>query len=374
MLSFLDLPGEIRSIIYSNSLIDPRSSREIREDETQFNSRRTYLYPALLQTCRRVYEEAVIYLYAENEFLVDIHPDLGWHAPFQKIHLPPMSSKYFKSIKTLDLRICLGDDPLATDSDLKNTQKHLREFVIGLLTTNIQLPPMRIFLQCAGLHLSHNQRLYQDVLRPLKEVRVRGSFEIIGADFPTNNKTTLQYISDVRSIVLGKGLPEEKIGPVSSRKWEMYQDLMDTVRGFHAALMQIDIHARSVNQEEFQQKLNCVSDILELRHEPDLRQDLERLEKIDMEGALCKLEELYQSVPRYEGWGTNDESEFSEVFTEHMHTLFVRELDFLRDWLFLRPEFHDMEIEGAPTVRTWEKVIHKSEHPPDLSPWGCVEA
>ena len=370
MLSFLDLPGEIRNIIYSNSLTDPRSSREIIEDETQFNPRRMYLCPALLQTCRRLYEEAVQYLYSENEFFVYIHPDLGWYAPFQKIHLPPLSGKHFKSIKSLDIRICLGDDPLATNFNLKNTQKHLREFVMALLTTDIQLPPTRIFLQCADLHLSHNDRFYQDVLSPLKEVRVRGSFGIIGAEPPTTNRKTLQYISDIRSIVLSKGLPEENIGAVPSRKWDMYQDLMDTVRGFRAALLEIYIHARSVNHDEFQRKLDCVSSILELRHAPDLCQDLKRLEKIDMEGALCILEDLYKSVPKYGGWGTNDESGFSVVFAESAHTLFVRELDFLRDWLLLRPEFQKMMPKDSSTVNEWGHVILKNEYPPDLSPWG----
>lgn len=371
-VSFVNLPGEIRNMIYPQVLVDPRSHlQRMQLEKDRSKPRQKALYPAILLTCRKTYEEGLAYLYAENEFLVNIWPDLTWYPNSQ----PPIVHRNFSLTKNLRVRICHNPDGRMTEFDMGQIQSHVRKLCMTLLASNVQLENMRIVVQCAGLHLSHSEKFHRDMFRPLKELRVSGTFEIHGSSRTTTEETTLQYLTDIESIVRGNGLPKEGIPAKTSTTREMYQDLVDTVRGFQGALSQIPRATPPnddfINRHDFNQRLDHISTILDLHHAPKLRDDPEHLAQIDMKEVLSKLEELYNScVPDDMQWGSTDVRDFSEVVTPSAQGLFREELRALRDWLYMRHEFQDMGPEGAPCSSRWENVIAQGEVLPAVGQWG----
>ncbi len=357
-------------MIYPRLLADPQSHSGKTNYEEGHSKPRTTLNTAILRTCRKIYEEGVIYLYTENEFLVNVAPDLAWSPKSQ----PSMSHRYFAFTKNLHIKICRDTDGQTTDCEIQEIQKHLRKICMTLRSSNDRLENMRVTIQCAGLHLSHNEGFHQDVLRPIKELRVSGHFEIKGSSPRTTSKPTLQYLADVESIVRGNGLPEEGIPAKTSTTWQMYQDLLDTVEGFRAALSSTSAFALPIdhflNPQDFNQRLDELSDMLEFDHAPQLREDPKRLAKIDMKGILSKLEELYHSVPEDNDWGFTDVRGFSELTEASVQSRFKGNLRTLRELLYMRPQFQELGPEGTPAGCKWENVIVKPERPLAVRLWA----
>lgn len=371
-ISFVDLPGEIKNLIYPQVLVDPRSHlQRMQVEKDRSKPRPKILYPAILRTCRKTYDEGLAYLYADNEFLVNIWPDLAWYPNSQ----PAIYHRSFNLTKNLRIRICHCPDELLTESDMTQIQSHVRKLCMTLQASKVVLENMRITMQCEGLHLSHNEEFHRDIFRPLKELRVSGTFKIHGSSHATTEESTLQYLADIESIVRGQGLPKEGIPAETSTTREMYQDLMDTVTGFRRALAQIPNATPSIDdfisRHDFNQRLEHISTLLELHHAPKLRDDPERLAQIDMKEVLFKLEELYHScVPNDMQWGSTDVSHFSEVVTPSVRSLLRGKLTALRDWLYMRHEFQDMGPEGAPCGSKWENAIVEDEGPLAVGEWG----
>ena len=359
--SFLDLPGEIRNQIYTLLLTDPRTSSQITHDFKPPHRRQKYLCPAFLRTCRQIYNESVKYLYACNEFLVSISPEMGCLPTFKGAGLPPLSHPRLGLIKRLGLRIYHDFSGLRAEDECQKLETHLRSLVMGLLAKPVRLAEMVLILGCGDLRLSHNSRLPLDLLRPLKELRVSGKFEITRQSKDFTDERSMRYLGDVESIVRGAGCAELDIpvGEVSTR-WEMYRDLVDTVRGFRGAAMNVEdeeVELRMlIAHAKFWEKLSRISDMLGLRQAPPNREDVERLEKIDMPAVLGALEEAWNSIPVFEDWGTTDERDFEEVAWVGAHEGFKKELGYWRDLLYLRQEFQDMGPEGTPAVRRWVDV------------------
>ncbi len=372
-VSFLSLPGEVRNMIYPQVLVDPRSHlQRMQLEKDRSKPRQKALYPAILSTCRKTYEEGLAYLYAQNEFLVNIWPDLTWYPNSQ----PPIFHRNFSLTRNLHVEICQNPDESMTEFDMRQIQSHVRRLCMTLLASNVLLENMRITIPCAGLHLSHNEKFHRDIFRPLKELRVSGTFEIHSSSQITTEETTMQYLADIESIVRGNGLPKERVPTKTSTMREMYQDLVDTVNGFRRALSQTP-GANSpiddfIGRQEFNQRLDHISAILELHHAPKPHDNPARLAQIDMKEVLLALEELYNScVPNNTQWGSKDIRDFSEIVTPSVRSLFEGELTALRDWLYMRHEFQDMGPEGAPCGSKWENVVAEAEVPLAVGQWGA---
>ena len=71
LFRFLDLPFEIRETIYEYCLVSNRMLPLAILSDNADRLCRTALAPAILSTCRQVYEEAVVKLYALNTFYID---------------------------------------------------------------------------------------------------------------------------------------------------------------------------------------------------------------------------------------------------------------------------------------------------------------
>ncbi|CZT17757.1 uncharacterized protein RCC_03594 [Ramularia collo-cygni] len=64
---FMDLPAEMRNLVYEHLLIIPYD-----EDPSQFGG---HCHPAILSTCREIHDEATDLLYTENEIKMFVHAD-----------------------------------------------------------------------------------------------------------------------------------------------------------------------------------------------------------------------------------------------------------------------------------------------------------
>lgn len=82
MLSFLDLPGEIRNQIYSQLLIlPPLSVPRLPND---------FLHPKIIATCHKIYLEARMILYGSNTFMA--HHNLLSGLPKLRVYMGSISS------------------------------------------------------------------------------------------------------------------------------------------------------------------------------------------------------------------------------------------------------------------------------------------
>lgn len=103
MISFTDLPGEIRNKIYNHLLILPAlSTPRLLGDPP--------LYPQILSTCRQVHVEARQILYGCNTFLA--HPNLLGGMPRLRLYYNTIHCRSLISlIQRFHIRVRLDCDP-----------------------------------------------------------------------------------------------------------------------------------------------------------------------------------------------------------------------------------------------------------------------
>ena len=103
MLSFLDLPGEIRNQIYSELLIIPDlSTPRLLGDPP--------LYPQILEVCRKVHDESKQFLYGKNIYLA--HPNLLTGLPRLRLYYDTIRCKHLIDlIRRYQIRVRLDCDP-----------------------------------------------------------------------------------------------------------------------------------------------------------------------------------------------------------------------------------------------------------------------
>ncbi|KAM0715427.1 hypothetical protein Q7P37_008925 [Cladosporium fusiforme] len=88
MISFLELPRELRDWVYDECFIATRaiSLQNLNSSPRTPTSQRLGLVPNLLASCRQIYEEGITKLYGENLYFVDLvsswrfSPSLQWYS------------------------------------------------------------------------------------------------------------------------------------------------------------------------------------------------------------------------------------------------------------------------------------------------------
>ena len=124
-LSFLDLPGEIRNQIYLQLLVLrllPAISRRRRLGDGP-------IYPQILMTCHKVYEEAKQILYGCNTFLA--HHNLLIDLPRLRLYYDAITSPTLITlIKRYHIRIRLDNDPNFISAKATEAFTSVEEFTI----------------------------------------------------------------------------------------------------------------------------------------------------------------------------------------------------------------------------------------------------
>ena len=128
MLSFLDLPGEIRNQIYLELLIVP----DLATPLLQFGSHP--IYPRILEVCQKVHDEAKEILYGINTFLA--HPNLLTGLPRLRLHYDTISSESIISlIRRYHIRVRLDCDPNFTAIKVIDAFTDIEELSIEVFQT-----------------------------------------------------------------------------------------------------------------------------------------------------------------------------------------------------------------------------------------------
>ena len=248
---------------------------------------------------------------------------------------------------------------------------------MDLLAQKVQLEELSVVFRFGAIRILLSNQCF-DLLAPLKELRVSGSFQITGLSRDCADNETMLYLRNIESIVRGAGCIALHVpaGEVSKR-WEMYRDLTEIVRSFYAATKIAPYpvtEIRDVLPELIATvQLRKAWEALGLGEKLLGRSAEEQLEKIDMRGVLVALEETWKSVPEAEGWGSGDCRDFVEAVVRDSFADSKRELDFWRDFLYMRQDFQEMEVEGTPNVRAWLDVEVVAYAEPEICQWGDVE-
>ncbi|KAH6723847.1 hypothetical protein BKA61DRAFT_587242 [Leptodontidium sp. MPI-SDFR-AT-0119] len=154
LISFTDLPGEIRNQIYNHLLILPAlSTPRLLGDPP--------LYPEILSVCRRVHGEAKHILYGCNTFLA--HPGLLGEMPrlrlyYDTIHAPNLISL----IQRFHIRVRLDCDPNFS------AEKAARSF------TGVEELSIEVFQAQFGSSDYEVLKLFEGI-RGVKRARIYGS-------------------------------------------------------------------------------------------------------------------------------------------------------------------------------------------------------
>jgi hypothetical protein len=121
-LSFLDLPGEIRNQIYLQLLVLPAISLPRKLGDGP-------IYPQILKTCHKVYEEAKQILYGRNTFLA--HHNLLIDLPRLRLYYDAITSPTLITlIKRYHIRIRLDNDPNFISAKATEAFTSVEEFTI----------------------------------------------------------------------------------------------------------------------------------------------------------------------------------------------------------------------------------------------------
>ena len=276
-------------------------------------------------------------------------------------------------IKKLRLRIHDDTDSHVMDQHYQGIQKSLRDICMTLLERGVQLEDLTVDVQYGYLHASHDNTLFGDVLGPLKELRISGAFRI--DEWHHRDEETIRYIADMEKIATGKGLADEHTTTVSTQ-WHMYQDLIETVRRFRAALSMVGPLHDNINWAIDTDYLwNELDHIAEASHLLDTgnnfmyRANPEYLEEPYIPAVLTALTELLSTIPI--DW---EDTMSVRVVRGHdltyydVLTLFQEEMTAVMDWLYLRPQLKQMAHDaGLKRSNWWASTENSRLYERDLS-------
>ncbi|MCJ1238464.1 hypothetical protein MMC14_006453 [Varicellaria rhodocarpa] len=161
-LSFLDLPSEIRNVIYQLLLTH---DTPIQAYTFQNLSPREHtclnLHPAMLLLCHKIHDEASSILYGCNRF--QAHPSWLTDVTFAVYpNRPIMSTRYIAFIRRFHLRVRLDCDPFYTPAKLAEAFSGLDELEVEVFQTSFGASDYRV-LECFS------------VVRGVKRAKVHGS-------------------------------------------------------------------------------------------------------------------------------------------------------------------------------------------------------
>ncbi|KAH8599962.1 hypothetical protein B0O99DRAFT_611473 [Bisporella sp. PMI_857] len=156
MLSFLDLPGEIRNQIYHQLLIVPDlSTPRLLGDPP--------LYPHILGTCREVYEEARQILYGSNTYLA--HPTLLKGLPRLRLYYDTISSKHLIAlIRRFHIRVRLDCDPNFSAKNATEAFTGVSELTLEVFQAQFGSSDYRVLKLFDGIRGVRKAKIYGSIL------------------------------------------------------------------------------------------------------------------------------------------------------------------------------------------------------------------
>jgi hypothetical protein len=155
MLTFLDLPGEIRNQIYGQLLILPDISAPRRLGDPP-------LYPRILEVCRKVHDEGNQILYGSNVFLA--HPNLLTGLPRLRLYYDTISSQSLISlIRRFHIRVRLDCDPNFSSLKAQRAFSGVDELTIEVFQAQYGSSDHKVLRLFEGIRGIQKARIYGSV-------------------------------------------------------------------------------------------------------------------------------------------------------------------------------------------------------------------
>ena len=155
MLTFLDLPGEIRNQIYHQLLILPDISTPRRLGDPP-------LYPRLLEVCRMVHEEGKQILYGSNVFLA--HPNLLTGLPRLRLYYDTVRAKPLISlIRRFHIRVRLDCDPNFSATKAENAFSGVEELTVEVFQAQYRSSNYKVLKLFEGVRGIQKASIYGSV-------------------------------------------------------------------------------------------------------------------------------------------------------------------------------------------------------------------
>ena len=169
-LSFLDLPSEIRNVIYQLLLTHDTPIHAYTFQNLSPRERTCLnLHPTMLLLCHRIHDEASSVLYSCNRF--QAHP--SWLTDVMFAIYPDrtiMSPRYIAFIRRFHLRVRLDCDPFYTPAKLAKAFSGMDELEIEVFQSSFGTSDYRV-LECFS------------IIRGVKRAKVHGSVKQHFADW-----------------------------------------------------------------------------------------------------------------------------------------------------------------------------------------------
>lgn len=155
LLSFTDLPGEIRNKIYNHLLIIPSlSTPRLLGDPP--------LYPQILSTCRQVHEEARQIMYGCNTFLA--HPNLLGEMPRLRLYYDTIhAGNLISLIRRYHIRVRLDCDPNFSAEKATRSFTGVEELSIEVFQAQFGSSDYKVLRLFEGIRGVRRARIYGSV-------------------------------------------------------------------------------------------------------------------------------------------------------------------------------------------------------------------
>ncbi|KAG4435403.1 hypothetical protein IFR05_009110 [Cadophora sp. M221] len=156
LLSFTDLPGEIRNQIYNQLLILPALSTPRPLGDP-------LLYPEILSVCRKVHEEAKQILYGCNTFLA--HPNLLGEMPRLRLYYDTIHTRNLISlIQRFHIRVRLDCDPNFSAENAAKSFTGVEELSIEVFQAQFGSSDYKVLKLFEGIRGVKRAKVYGSVI------------------------------------------------------------------------------------------------------------------------------------------------------------------------------------------------------------------